>query len=509
VPPGAIERDRIDRRALAGLLALDALLLVVAWAALRSQPLTSVEAAHLDVAKGGLHASGVQLRAFGASPLYSVALHVWTSVFGTGAWAARSLSAVFSILTVPVAYVLGLRLGGRRVALALGIVFVVIPYNVAWATTVEPASLAVLLVFAVGLTLDRAIERPSLERLALVVVATAALAWTHEWAAAFLGAVLIVGGAAVLRRRRRTDDRHDGLGLALVAVLIGALAYVPLLVAKDPILTSEGFGVLRFRPANLLVVSLTAFHGEPAILMLFSVLLVVLGVFGVSRDTWHVRLDLRTVTDARPAALVLVVAMAIVSIVGLISWTRLAAVGAAIFLPMFAVLVALGITRCTGRAMTAVLAIFALLGAIAIGDVLTETRSDARRIVDVIAQTAKGPATVVVCPAAIGPAVAAAVPSDWHVVTWPGLDAPRPADALRSSGPGRQAAPTTIAAFRQASLDADRYVVVGTVDGVDSGPCAAAVDASGGNRLTLLRDSSEDDRGNESMRLYGPRRPTG
>ena len=47
----------------------------------------------------------------GAPPLYYVLLHGWTSVFGTGDLAARSLAGVISVLTLPVVWCCGRRLG--------------------------------------------------------------------------------------------------------------------------------------------------------------------------------------------------------------------------------------------------------------------------------------------------------------------------------------------------------------------------------------------------------------
>jgi mannosyltransferase len=49
-------------------------------------------------------------------PLYYLSLHPWLA-FGDGEAAARSLSAVFSILTLPVVFVIGNRIGGRALGL--------------------------------------------------------------------------------------------------------------------------------------------------------------------------------------------------------------------------------------------------------------------------------------------------------------------------------------------------------------------------------------------------------
>jgi hypothetical protein len=51
------------------------------------------------------------LRHDGSPPLYYLLLHVWMSWFGTGDTAVRALSGVVSVLALPVAWVVGQRVG--------------------------------------------------------------------------------------------------------------------------------------------------------------------------------------------------------------------------------------------------------------------------------------------------------------------------------------------------------------------------------------------------------------
>ncbi len=52
-----------------------------------------------------------------APPLYYALAWVWTQLTGTGEFGLRSLSAVAGVATVPVAYLIGLELRGRRAGL--------------------------------------------------------------------------------------------------------------------------------------------------------------------------------------------------------------------------------------------------------------------------------------------------------------------------------------------------------------------------------------------------------
>src|SRR5665213_218919 len=52
----------------------------------------------------------------GAPPLYYYLLHFWMRLFGQSNFATRSLSGVIGVITLPVAWLAGNRLGGRTVA---------------------------------------------------------------------------------------------------------------------------------------------------------------------------------------------------------------------------------------------------------------------------------------------------------------------------------------------------------------------------------------------------------
>ena len=352
---------------------------------------------------------------------------------------------------MPLVYLVGRRIEGPRLGSCLLLLFVVSPYNALWGTTVSPAALVVLVVFALSFAVQVALDRPSFARLVIVVLLAAALAWTHTWGVALAAAAIAVGVGRLLLRRR-VPLRRPGLPKVLTALVVGTIAVVPLLAASSPLLSSDGFGTRPFRPATLLLESLSAFHDGTGVLLYLSLLLVVLGVFGVRRDDWRVDLDLHTVHDARAPALVLVVAMGFVAVAGLASKTTLQPGAVAVFLPLFLVLAALGLSRFSGRALLAVGAGFALLAAVSLGGVAGKTRTEADAVVAALARSARGPATVLVCPAALGPAVARVAPKRDTVLVWPELRAPVPSDALDS----RRGTPPAADPARVASLQRHR-----------------------------------------------------
>jgi mannosyltransferase len=66
-----------------------------------------------------------------APPLYYALAWVWTQVTGTGPWGLRSLSALAGVLTIPVAYLVGRELRGRRAGL-LGAALVAVNPMLLW-----------------------------------------------------------------------------------------------------------------------------------------------------------------------------------------------------------------------------------------------------------------------------------------------------------------------------------------------------------------------------------------
>src|SRR4051812_30724217 len=103
------------------------------------------EALTVDIARLPIARIPGALRHDGAPPLYYVLLHGWMQVFGTGDVAVRSLSGVASLASLPLAYLAGRRLGGRRVAFAALVVMATSPFAIHYATETRMYALVALL----------------------------------------------------------------------------------------------------------------------------------------------------------------------------------------------------------------------------------------------------------------------------------------------------------------------------------------------------------------------------
>src|SRR5437588_6557520 len=171
---------RSDRRAVALTVAVAAVVVVgVALRFLTSSHLWLDEALTVNIARLPLSRIPHALRHDGSPPVYYVLLHWWTAVFGSGDVATRALSAVFAIATLPLIWVAGLRIGGRRMAVAALVLLAASPFAIRFATEARMYSLLGLLALAGYLFLRRLLERPSVGAGAGLTVVTGLLLLTH------------------------------------------------------------------------------------------------------------------------------------------------------------------------------------------------------------------------------------------------------------------------------------------------------------------------------------------
>jgi mannosyltransferase len=163
-----------------------------------------------------------------APPLYYALAWAWTQVAGTGEWGLRSLSALAGVLTIPVAYLVGRELRGRRVGLLAAALVAFNPMLLWYSQEARAYALMALFCAASLYYCVRALgagERPEEKRseksdfVGWGIFSALALA-THYFA------VFPLAAEAVLLLRRRGRAAFPGLWiLALVALLL-----VPLVI---------------------------------------------------------------------------------------------------------------------------------------------------------------------------------------------------------------------------------------------------------------------------------------
>jgi hypothetical protein len=368
------------------------------------------------------------LRHDGHPPLYYVLLHVWTEVFGTGDGAARSLSGVIAVATLPVAWFVGRRAGGRTLAWLTLLVLGALPFASRYGSEARMYSLLILLVFLGWLALQRALERPSLGRLAAVSVLTGALLLTHYWSFYVLAAVGIV---LVVRWWRTTGDERTASMRTTLAVAAGGIFFLPWLPSflEQARHTGTPWAEAE-RPTKVLALLFSDLGGvdnsERILFAMVLGLLLVLALFGRARSDVAIELDMRTRPEARwelaVAGLTLVIAVA----AGYLTSSGFAPRYLAIIVPLVVLAAAWGLSRFQASLPLAV-ALLAFLGTCVLGtiDSTTHERSQMDDLASVIERAGAPGDVVVYCPDQLGPSGSRDLDGDFDEVTYPDLGDPR------------------------------------------------------------------------------------
>lgn len=368
------------------------------------------EALTVNIARLPLGDLEEALRHDGAPPLYYVLLHVWMSIFGEGDLAVRALSGVFSLACLPLAWFVGQRVGGRVVAWATVLVLVSSPFAIRYATENRPYTLQMLLVLLGWLALCRALERPSLLRLAGVGVVTGLLLYTQYWSMYLLAVV----GIIVLWQSLRgpTGAARQAARSVVVAMVAGGITFLPwvptfLYQAQntgtpwgEPILPPAGFASAAIGFAG------GAKHSEAFVLLVPLLLLVLLALLGRAVDALRIELDLRTRPGVRVPAAVLVAALALGMLVSYAGGTTFVDRYGAVVFPLFVLVAAFGFTAFGDpHARVIALAVVVALGLVGGVRNLVEQRTQASHSADVIRAEARPGDVVAYCPDQVGPDV--------------------------------------------------------------------------------------------------------
>jgi len=422
-PPVATPpRDRLTR--LLGPAAAVALAAAVVLRFVCRSQLWLDEAQAVAIARAPLHTLLDSLRIDGSPPVYYVLLHAWMAVFGTGTWAVRALSGVFSLATLPLAWLLARRLVGRPEAVATVLLLASSPFAVQYATEARMYSLVMLLTAVGGLALLRTLARPGWWPVAGLGACSGLLALTHYWSF-YLFAVLGLG--LLLAAWRGRPEGRAAHRRALLGLLSGGLLFVPWLPVffyqalhtgapwgvptsigriVDTVLAWAGSGGLAGRTAGVLLLGLLA-----------------LGVAGRPLDGRRIVLDLRGHRPGRELALLSFGSLALgIALSGAPYALRYSAVA---FLP-FLLVVSLGLHSLpTPRQRQVTLALVVVLGLTgAVSDVLT-SRTQAGQVAAALRPRLAPGDLVAYCPDQLGPSVSRLLPAGVDQVVFPTMGDPR------------------------------------------------------------------------------------
>lgn len=371
------------------------------------------EALTVNIARQPLHLIPSFLRRDGAPPLYYVLLHVWTGWFGTSDVAVRSLSGVMGLVTLPLAWLAGRRLGGRTVAWSATLLVATSPFAIRYATETRMYALVMLLTVLGYLALDGALRRPRPGNLVGVGVVTALLLYSHYWSIYLIGTVVLWLAWQAWRGPAR---RRSGARASLVAVAVGSLTFLPWVPTF--LYQSHHTGTPWATPANFaaMVNAVASFagggtNGGRALALIFFAL-AGLGLFGVASDRRHIELDVRTRSLGRPLAIAIVGTLAAAIAGGFITNSAFdARYASVVFIPLI-LLVSLGlVTFGDRRVRVGVLAVAVVAGLASAIPNVTTNRTQAGEVAAAIAAQGKPGDLVAYCPDQLGPAVDRLLPA--------------------------------------------------------------------------------------------------
>lgn len=400
------------------------------------------------------------LRRDGHPPLYYVLLNGWMDLFGTSDVAVRALSGLFSAAALPLAWVVGRRIGGRPLAVASLVLLAVSPFAIHYATETRPYSLVMLLVLAGWLLLDDALRRPTLLRLLGLAVLSGLLLVTHYWSMWLLAAV----GLCLLWRAWRgpsaaEDEGHRGpierasalrCALALAAGLVLFLPFLPLFLHQAANTGTPWATVVR--PTAAVALTFEDFGGgdflEARLLGMVLAVLLLLGLLGRAHDGRRIELDLRTRATVRWEGIVVALTLGLALAASYVAASTYATRYASVFFPLVLVVCAAGLACFVGRVgRAAAYAVVIALGlACSVVIAVSAPRTQAGVIAEAIEADAQPGDVVVVCPDQLGPATERALDDQLEVLAYPTLGDARFVDWVDYAERNAAADPSAVAA---------------------------------------------------------------
>jgi len=413
------------------------------------------EALTVNIARLPLRQLPRALRHDGAPPLYYVVLHLWMRLFGTSTAAVRALSGVLAVITLPLVWRAGRRLGADEDAALVGGVAVLLlassPFAIRYATEARMYSLVALLTVLGYLALARVLERdrPTPLDIGAVGLVSGLLLLSHYWSlyllATVAGALLIKGRRGGAATRRQVTAACAGLALGFVLFL----PWLPSLVFQ---LRHTGTPWAVPASFSAMVNAIGEFAGGRSssgrALGLLFFALAGFGLFGAAVDGHRVEIDLRTRPRARGMAVTVAGTLAIAIGIGFATRGAFAARYAAVVFVPFLLLVAAGtVVFVDRRVLAGVIAAAVAFGLVTSTGNVTTDRTQAGQLARELRSQLRPGDVVGYCPDQLAPAESRLLPRNVTQVTFPRYAGPSFVDWVDYGATVRASDPSAFARF--------------------------------------------------------------
>jgi len=190
------------------------------------------------------------LREDGSPPLYYLLLHVWMGWFGDSERATHTLSLIFALACIPLAYWVGRSLFGALTGWICAALAAIDPFLSYYAQETRMYSLVAALSFVVVGAYVQGVVRGRRAFVPVLGVSLAALLYTHNWGL-FLALGLGVATLTVARERWRSAAVAAAITVVLYAPWLPTLAYQSKHTGA-PWAMAPGFYALAFSPGAVL-----------------------------------------------------------------------------------------------------------------------------------------------------------------------------------------------------------------------------------------------------------------
>ena len=435
-----------EHRVLALLLAIA--LGVSVW--LRFQTASALwldEALTVNIARAPLGSIPHLLREDGAPPLYYFLLHGWILLFGQGNLATRSLSGVFGVINLPVAYVAGSRIGSRwwtidratgedrRVRLERGrivgwgalLLLASSPFAVYYDTEARMYGLVILLGSVAIVIYTSLLRHPSLLGALALAGDTAALLYSHYWSL-FAGAV--VGAGTILWALKAHDERtRKACRYAIAGLVAGLLAFIPWVPTFAFQLRHTGTPWASPAGLTAVIFTITQFAGgnsDPGrALALIFFFLGVVALAGAPYGRRMVLLDLRSRPGIRALALVVAGTLVLAVVAGRLTGSTFADRYTSVIAFPALLIVAYGLSQLPEQRIR-----YGVLGAaVALGFAASIpnaflSRTQGGQVGAAVSAQGHAGDVVAFCPDQLGPAVSRSLQGDFKALTFPRRTSP-------------------------------------------------------------------------------------
>jgi mannosyltransferase len=441
---------------IAGIVAVGVVLRFVQRSPLWLDEALSVNIAHLPL--GDMFEA---LRHDGHPPFYYVLLHGWMEVFGEGDFAVRTLSGIFALAALPLAWVAGRRLAGQAGARWALVVVALSPYSVRYATETRMYSLVMLLVLAGYLLLSDALIDPRPLRLGALTLISGLLLLSHYWSFYLLAAT----GLVLLARWWWRPQQRATTGRVILALAAGGLLFLPWLPGflYQSANTGTPWGE-PYRPTAIVLTTLDDLGGgtltESGLAGVMMAVFLLLALFTARSSGHELTLDLRTVPIVRRELAVVLVVVVLGCLAGYATDATYQSRYAAVIVPLVLLAVAVGITGIPGIAQILAGGTYLLFSLGGIAWVNYYQRTQAGVVGDAVAAHAEPGDVVVYCPDQLGPDYSRAMPDGLVQLSYPALSSPERVDWVDYAERNAAADPARIAEVVRAEAGGNAIFVV-------------------------------------------------